>query len=183
MNCIQISLVAHSFSRAGLRAGQHHDLAVTPPRSKTDMSRKQGIRRTVTCIAVAAGLIAMEATAQNRDQYASPLSPAFYYLPTSCDIWENRENIGNYVGGLVEDYVKRKVVNGLISKVIGAVEASSDMLEVASLERTMPGMYDWMTNMYASIEEEAAVSVASWRTGSLKLQTGKPPTSMQWPPT
>ncbi|PID63424.1 MAG: hypothetical protein CSB44_02040 [Gammaproteobacteria bacterium] len=79
VNCIRISLVAHSFTRAGLRADQHHDLAVAPPRSKTDMSRKHGIRRMVTCIAVSAGLIAMEATAQNRDQYASPLSPAFYY--------------------------------------------------------------------------------------------------------
>ncbi|MDC0435333.1 hypothetical protein OAM69_06830, partial [bacterium] len=75
-------------------------------------------------------------------------------LPTSCEIWDHREDLGAYVLELIEDYIEDKIGDGdkLIGQLVVAVAAAAELAVVAALERALPSLYDFMTQINTGLE-------------------------------
>lgn len=98
-------------------------------------------------------------------------------LPSSCDIWENRENLDDYMEHVIKDYVDQKVegLNGLVNNLVTIISAGGSMIAISVLERALPGMYDWMTNLSGMIDLQMEASMNSCQVAIGKMQNGSSP--------
>lgn len=97
-------------------------------------------------------------------------------LPNSCEIWEHRENLGAYAETIIRDYVETKLdAAGLTNEIITAIDTLPQMVVVATLQRALPGMYDWMNNLNGLIDTQLDVSTNSCRAAIRKMDNGASP--------
>jgi len=104
---------------------------------------------------------------------ANRLGPAFRQ-PSSCEIWENRENLAGYAETIINDFIETKMESaaGLVQNMTIAVKSIDKMAAIAALERALPGMYDWMNQMTGMINNQLEVSMNSCRAAVGKQRAG-----------